>query len=138
MKSFYLLILAIIGIALFGCKKNGNTPVYPLNIYGKWNMLKDSAWNGAALPPGSSVYNGQAGDYLEFSPAGKCYLKEGNSIDTSNFTITSDTTISMAAFLYNTVVFYPKPSNPYKYITLTGSTTDPGGRYFYRKVWLGR
>ena len=136
MKLRNLLILISLFCAAVSCKKSGSAPVYPLNIYGKWNMLKDST-SGGAGPLYQGVYNGRAGDCYEFSPGGLCYIKAA-SRDTLTYTITSDTTIAMAGFLYNSVVVVTKPHDPYKYITLTSSTTDPTGGHFYRRVWLGR
>jgi len=121
-----------------GCKKNNGSPAYPLNIYGKWYLLKDSSWYGSAVPPGATVYNGQAGDYINFNPGGQYYINESGLKDTLSYSIINDTTMSMAGFLPGGIVTYTKPHNPYKLIMLTSSSVDPEGQYFYRKVWLAR
>ena len=90
--SLSLLFLAL----LFGsCSKNG---IEANALIGRWNIVNDSS---ALLNLPGHNYYGTAKDYFEFTTDGILYTKEGDYLDTANYTLANDT--------LNVVQLYGKP-----------------------------
>lgn len=67
-------------------------------LTGKWNLVNDSAFKGVAQYNHLVSYNGEAGDYFNFSTNGYMYTKENTMFDTLSYTIFSDTSIIISSF----------------------------------------
>lgn len=89
----------------------GNTPVsdsitwnpsFVAALVGKWNLVNDSTWSlreTAQLSKGAN-YIGQQGDYLEFTSAGKIYIKEGPAIDSAYCVLETGNQILIKYYTY--------------------------------------
>lgn len=92
-------LLASIAIFITSCKKysvsdeNSNA-----TVLGKWNIVTDSAYTGLAFHENKVYYAGKLDDYFDFRNDGKLYSKEGATLDTATYQLTSDTTILIASF----------------------------------------
>lgn len=109
-----------------------------ITLTGQWKLVKDSiSYSGGANNGLSSdVYNGKSTDYFEFTNDGKLYIQENGAIDTANYTLNTDNSITVNYLIYNSV-----PVNSYGSIitnfhqvnltgtsvTLTSSVASPGG-----------
>lgn len=141
MKTCNLFIAIALFYLMSGCKKGGSSPegitIYPSNLSGKWNVVKDSLSAGTAILQ-QVTYKGASGDYFDFRNDGKCYVKEGTKYDTMAYTITSDTSLNLIGFYTFSTDFYTKLSSPYINVTITSGTFYGPGFYSYRQVKLTR
>ncbi len=143
MKHIILFGLTVfITLFLISCKKNSCPPnKTQATIVGKWNILNDSTFFGVGINNHPVNYTGQTGDYFDFRTDGYVYTKEGASLDTLSYSLTSDTTILIASFgiILNGVSEMSHITN----LTAHGVTINapivitPGGE-FGRKVNLNR
>jgi hypothetical protein len=85
-------------LSLYACKKDNSKP----SIIGKWNIVNDSTYVGAAVNNHLVAYNGMPGDYFNFNANGSVYTKEGASLNILPYKLVSDTTIDIQSFAYNT------------------------------------
>ena len=105
-----------------------------VTLTGQWKLVKDSISANGGIS--SNVYYGKAADYFEFTNDGKLYTQENGAIDTANYTLNTDNSITVNYLIYNGV-----PVNSYGSIitnfhqvnltgtsvTLTSSVASPGG-----------
>ena len=102
MKSPFIYIVFI--LALLSCTRNTATGPNILHsipvttITGNWNLVYDSTYSGVGTQNHAAVYIGQVGDYFNFSSDGHIYTKEGNSLDTLNYSLLSASTIIIDSF----------------------------------------
>jgi hypothetical protein len=84
----------------------------------------------------SDVYNGKAADYFEFTNEGKLYIQENGAIDTANYTINTDKSVTINYLVYNGVPVNSYGSNVVNFrpvnltgtsVTLTSSLVSPAG-----------
>lgn len=110
-----------------------------VTLSGQWKLVKDSVTysdgngqNGVS----NDIYNGKAGDYFEFTNEGKLYIQENGAIDTANYTINTDKSITVNYLVYNGVPVNSYGSNIVNFhqvnltgtsVTLTSSVVSPGG-----------
>ena len=90
LKTFF--ILTVLLFCLYACKKDGNAPG---SIVGRWNIASDSSYVGVGLNNHEVTYNGQPGDYYELAANGILYTKEGAVLDTLEYTLHADTSITI-------------------------------------------
>jgi hypothetical protein len=136
MKLKNLLVAAFVFFLLAGCKKDNNGNAAP-TLVAKWNIVTDYTANHMGQ---INTYTGVAGDYFDFRPNGKCYIKEGVQYDTLSYAITNDTTINIVPFGFSNAAFYSGHANP---LTLHAATISnigpyPPGEVDYRQVKLSR
>jgi hypothetical protein len=93
-----LVIIVFLTLGLYACKKDESKP----SIIGKWNVVSDSTYVGAAVNNHLVAYNGMPGDYFNFNANGSVYTKEGASLNILPYKLVSDTTIDIQSFAYNT------------------------------------
>lgn len=84
----FLIITVIVS-----CTKNNGTNVRA-TIEGRWLIKKDSVTSTIGPYAHGTNYVGTAADYFDFRPDNKLYIKEGATLDTFTYTITSDTTMT--------------------------------------------
>lgn len=110
-----------------------------ITLTGQWKLVKDSVTysdgngqNGVS----SDVYNGKTADYFEFTNDGKLYIQENDAIDTANYTINTDKSITVNYLVYNGVPVNSYGSNVVNFqpvnltgtsVTLISSLVSPGG-----------
>jgi hypothetical protein len=136
MKAKILMIAALFFILLAGCKKDNTMGAAP-TIVSKWNLVTDYTANHLAQ---TNTYTGVPGDYFDFRPNGKCYIKEGSQYDTLTYAITSDSTMTIRPFGYNNAVYYSSravPLTPHA-ATITNSGPYPPGEVDFRQVKLSK
>ena len=109
-----------------------------VTLAGQWKLVKDSVGfsGGESAGATSDIYKGTAADYFEFTNDGKLYIQENGVVDTANYTINTDKSITVNYLVYNGA-----PVNSYGSIitnfhqikltgtsvTLTSSVASPGG-----------
>src|ERR1700712_2773566 len=101
MKKILLVACICLIMLLYPCKKTDNnliTGTPPANVLGRWNVLVDSTSAGAGQEDYFKSYNGQPGDYYNFSANGVLYIKEETVADTLNYQLISDTQIGIKGF----------------------------------------
>ncbi len=92
MKHFIAFgLIAIIAFFLTSCKKESADN--NATILGKWNVVTDSTYSGTAFHENKIYYAGKPNDCFDFRNDGKLYSKEGTTLDTATYQLTSDTTI---------------------------------------------
>ena len=144
--SFLAVLLYLNACTKSDVSSNSNKPA---GLAGEWNLVNDSAFEGAGSSNHLVVYSGGAGDYFNFSTNGYVYTKESTLLDTLTYSMISDTSIVISNFglILNGV---PDTS------TITGLTANSGlgltvqtiviespffltpGGEFWRKVTLSR
>jgi hypothetical protein len=133
-------------LALFSCKKSGQTPATPPVITARWNLASDSTYN-TVFSSWDGMYVGKANDYYDFEPNGKLSWHEnGAGTDSAVYTISSDNKML-------TIYYFPnKPANscdcvvPYnisvitdhKMILLSSPKYTPTQGVFYEIMTLSR
>ena len=139
----YLISFGVIAVVFFvaSCKKDVHPEENNASIIGKWNIITDSSYVGVAANNHLVVYAGQEGDYFDFSSNGKLYIKENGMLDTLQFNLTSDTTMTIDSFLDDSngtsqtcTITNPAPHNA---VVSTAISYTPGGT-FGRKVTLDK
>ncbi|MBS1519522.1 MAG: hypothetical protein JST50_00890 [Bacteroidetes bacterium] len=110
-----------------------------VTLSGQWKLVKDSVAYSDGLgqnSPSSDVYNGKAADYFEFTSDGKLYIQENGLVDTANYTINTDKSITVNYLVYNSlkVASYGSIITNFQQVNLTGtsvtltsSVVAPGG-----------
>jgi len=110
-----------------------------VTLTGQWKLVKDSVSYSNGLGqsgPSSDVYNGKAADYFEFTSDGKLYIQENGLVDTANYVINTDQSITVNYLVYNslTVASYGSIITNFHQVNLTGSSVTltssvvaPGG-----------
>ncbi len=84
--------IAIIAFFLTSCKKDSADS--NATIIGKWNIVTDSTYfKGGCCYENKVYYIGKPGDYFDFRNDGKFYSKEGTTLDTATYQLTSNSTI---------------------------------------------
>lgn len=110
-----------------------------ITLAGQWKLIKDSVTysndngqNGVS----NDVYHGEAADYFQLTKDGKLYIQENGVIDTANYTINTDKSITVNYLVYNNVPVNSYGSNIVNFhqvnltgtsVTLTSSVVSPGG-----------
>jgi len=85
-----LLVLSV------SCKKHTETDGTAARaILGRWNVVSDEGFTGIAQNNQPVNYTGQPGDYFDFNENGKLYMKESTRADTTDYRLTSDTTVQI-------------------------------------------
>jgi hypothetical protein len=92
--------LIITAFFLLACQENSISINKNATILGKWNVLNDSQFSGIGLNNHQVNYTGQTGDYFDFRSDHNVYIKEGTALDTLNYRLISDSTISISSFAY--------------------------------------
>ena len=86
-------------IFLSSCKKD---VIYnhdgKVTLVGKWHVISDSSFSNAGIHNHPVNYKGQADDYFDFRADSNLYIKEGSTLDTLHYSVTSDTTMVIDAF----------------------------------------
>ena len=110
-----------------------------ITLTGQWKLVKDSvtyADGNGQNGTSSDVYNGKAADHFEFTNEGKLYIRENGAIDTANYTINTDKSITVNYLVYNGVPVNSYGSNIVDFlpvnltgtsVTLISSVISPGG-----------
>jgi hypothetical protein len=70
----------------------------PGDISGKWNLVNDSTFEGVGVSNHLANYNGETGDYFNFSSNGYVYTRENSKLDTLTYKMVSDTSIIISSF----------------------------------------
>lgn len=93
-----------------------------ITLTGAWKLVKDSSSYADGSPAGT--YNGTDADYFQFTEDGKLYILENGLVDTANYTINSDKSISVNYLVYNSVPVNGYGSNiiNFKQLGLTGNS----------------
>jgi len=68
------------------------------SIIGEWNIVSDSSYVGVGAGNHLTVYDGQPGDYFDFSSDGKLYIKKNGTLDTLYYNSTSNVTMTTASY----------------------------------------
>ena len=90
----------ILMIFLFSCGKKDSSPdVDGSRLNGKWHLVSDSSFAGVGLGNHAVNYTGRAGDYFDFRPGGHLLIKENGTSAIVNYTVTSDTMVTIDSFL---------------------------------------
>jgi len=110
-----------------------------VTLLGPWKLVKDSVTYSDGLGqsgPSSDVYNGKATDSFEFTNDGKLYIQENGLVDTANYTINTDKSITVNYLVYNSlkVASYGSIITNFRQVNLTGTSVTltssviaPGG-----------
>jgi hypothetical protein len=139
----YVILFGVIAVvfSLASCKKNVSPEEDNASIIGKWNIVTDSSHVGIGANNHLVVYTGKEGDYFNFSSNGKLYIKENIMLDTLQYNLTSDTTMTIDSFLDDSngtsqtcTITNPAPHNT---VISTAISYTPGGT-FGRKVTLDK
>ena len=133
------ILIAIITFFLTSCKRDSVDS--SATIFGKWNVLNDSTFEGVGISNHPANYTGKTGDYFDFRNDGKLYIKEGLKLDTSIYKLTSNTTILIPAFgiTLNGVIETSRITNFTAHmITVNAPKVITPGGLFGRKVDLSR
>jgi len=86
MKNFLpLIVVLLVTTGIFSCKKSSVSLANPL--MGKWNVERDSLNYGIGPQQQTKTYVGVAGDYFDFRPDNRLYIKEGNQLDTFTYKV---------------------------------------------------
>lgn len=109
-----------------------------VTLSGQWKLVKDSVSfsGGESAGANSGIYKGTAADRFEFTNDGKLYIQEKGIVDTANYTINTDKSITVNYLVYNGA-----PVNSYgsvitnfhqfnltgTSVTLTSLVAAPGG-----------
>ena len=150
MKHFLIAGLIACTICLFiSCTKKSITPGSPAiildasndTIFGKWNLVTDSASVDVGFNNHLIAYTGKAGDYFDFRADNHVYIKEDTVLDTLIYTPLKDSTIIISSFgitgngIPDTTHIYGLSAS--HAILYAPEVITPGGA-FYRKVELKR
>ena len=110
-----------------------------VTLAGQWKVVKDSVTytsGNSQTGVSSDVYKGKAADYFEFTNDGKLYIQENGAIDTANYTINTDNSLTVNYLVYNGVPVNSYGSNIVNFhpvnltgtsVTLTSSVASPDG-----------
>lgn len=98
MKIQYLALAACFLMTFAACKKTDSVTNAKQEILGKWNVVSDSSHVGIGISNTPVNYAGQPGDYFDFRSNGTIYTREGEALDTLNYTLISDTEIAIPQF----------------------------------------
>ena len=109
-----------------------------VTLLGPWKLVKDSINypSGEQAGASSDVYNGNATDTFEFTNDGKLYIQENGLVDTANYTINTDKSITVNYLVYNSlkVASYGSIITNFRQVNLTGTSVTltssviaPGG-----------
>ncbi len=136
MKANNLLVAALLFTPLAGCKKDNTRGAAP-TIVARWNIVTDYTANHLAQ---RNTYTGVSGDYFDFRPNGKCYIKEGAQYDTLTYAITSDTTMNIRPFGFSNAAWYSSRAVPLTAhaATITSAGPYPPGEVDFRQVKLSK
>jgi len=96
-----------------------------ITLSGQWKLVKDSlSYSGGETAGAPDVYTGTASDYFEFTNDGKLYIQENGVIDTANYTINTDKTITVNYLVYNgiSVNSYGSIITNFHQVNLTGTS----------------
>ena len=109
-----------------------------ITLTGQWKLVKDSISfsGGESAGATSDVYRGTAADYFEFTNDGKLYIQENGLVDTANYAINTDKSITVNYLVYNgaPVSSYGSVITNFHQVNLTGTSVtltslvaSPGG-----------
>jgi hypothetical protein len=91
---FTIIIVSLIASGFYSCK---NTGVYPASsIVGEWNIKVDSVETGIGPLDTTEVYIGKSGDYYDFRPDSKLYIKEGATLDTFAYKVVAANKVTIS------------------------------------------
>ena len=120
---------------LFSCSKDSVSASTDISaITGKWNVLNDSGFAGVGVNNHPVNHIGQSGDYFDFRTGGNGYIKEATLLNTLQYMITSDTTMTIGSF---PGICHITNFTGHSVIILAPLAITPGG-IFGRKVQLYR
>lgn len=88
----YVTIVFLCVTLSVACKKSAITNPSQSLIVGKWRIINDSSFITGSLNGvnGGSNYVGTPSDYFTFTSNGNLYIREGQSLDTATYTISSN------------------------------------------------
>ncbi len=142
MKQSMLLLSVLFAFFSTSCRKNSiAVENISATIVGKWNIVNDSTFIGVGINNHPVNYAGQTGDYFDIRKDGYIYMKEGTTLDTSSYKLTSGTTILTPSFgiTLNGVTEVSHITNLSAHnATITAPTKLTPGGIFGRKVNLNR
>jgi hypothetical protein len=109
-----------------------------ITVSGQWKLVQDSVGfpGGESTGATTNVYKGTAVDYFEFTNDGKLYIQENGVVDTANYTIDTDKSITVNYLVYNgaPVSSYGSVITNFHQVNLTGTSltltslvASPGG-----------
>ncbi|MDQ2753469.1 MAG: hypothetical protein M3R72_10650 [Bacteroidota bacterium] len=94
----FFLIMVLFVFAHISCSKTYSAnPAMP-HISGNWKIAIDSNYTGWGMSNHLEIYKGGGSDYFNFNSDSNLYIKEGNTLDTLPYHITSDSTMIIATF----------------------------------------
>lgn len=97
-----------------------------ITLSGQWKLMKDSIsfTGGESAGATSDVYKGAAADYFEFTDDGKLFIQENGLVDTANYTINTDKSITVSYLIYNglPVSSYGSVITNFHPVNLTGTS----------------
>jgi len=97
-----------------------------VTLEGQWKLVRDSVGfsGGESAGTTTNVYEGTSGDYFEFTNDGKLYIKENGVVDTANYTIDTDKSITVNYLVYNgaPVSSYGSVITNFHQVNLTGTS----------------
>jgi hypothetical protein len=96
--------------------------INPGTLTGTWKLVRDSSSYSDGTS--GSAYKGVDADYFQFAEDGKLYIQENGLVDTANYTINTDKSISVNYLVYNSVPVNGNGSNVtnFKQVGLTGNS----------------
>jgi hypothetical protein len=111
--SSILLSTTLLAATHLSCTKNSNNSYLASSLVGKWKISYDSSCNVGPAVGGTvcNVFNSTVSDssdaYYSFTSAGKIYIKEGNTIDTATYLVSSPDTLTVSnSYPQSPVIFY--------------------------------
>jgi hypothetical protein len=111
---FFILLGAILFATTYlSCTKNSGTRSLANSLVGKWKISYDSSCNEGPAVGGTNckVFKGSAADsadaWYNFTSDGKIYIKEGNTLDTATYQISSSDTLTVSnSYPQSPIIFY--------------------------------
>jgi hypothetical protein len=88
----YLTFIFLISIFFIACKKNTTQDLQQNLLVGKWQVINDSSSITGSLNGfnGGFNYIGTSNDYYNFTSDGNLFIREGQSLDTVTYTLSSN------------------------------------------------
>lgn len=136
-KAIFYTASIFIALILFSCKRTVENDFS--GITGKWKIAVDSSYVGVGLANHAVVYYGNSADYFQFNSDGKLTIREGSTVRTVTYTLTSVATIDITSFIEGSDLdrHCQLQLTTGTAVISTGFSYTPGG-IFGRKVYLFR
>jgi hypothetical protein len=145
---FFILLGSILFATTYlSCTKNSGTHNPANSLVGKWKISYDSSCDEGPAVGGTNcnVFKGSAADsadaYYNFTSDGKIYIKEGNTLDTATYLVSSSDTLTVSnSYPQGPIIFYISNFINPDSLTLTsvGYNPMPVGILFLNHVSLSR